>query len=79
MVAVSAASVYYATVQWELPNLLINGWQVFLGGVFLLPVTLLFARFFSHGLGRYILVSGALAEPGRIHSWLDLLVLSASA
>lgn len=39
MVAVSAASVYYATVQWELPNLLINGWQVFLGGIFLLPGT----------------------------------------
>ena len=41
MVAVSAASVYYATIKWELPNLLINGWQVFLGGVFLLPATLL--------------------------------------
>jgi drug/metabolite transporter (DMT)-like permease len=41
MVAVSAASVYYATIKWELPNLLINGWQVFLGGVFLLPVTIL--------------------------------------
>ncbi|TDE18445.1 DMT family transporter [Dyadobacter psychrotolerans] len=42
MLAVSAASVYYATVQWKLPNLLINGWQVLLGGIFLLPVTLLF-------------------------------------
>jgi drug/metabolite transporter (DMT)-like permease len=41
MVAVSAASVYYATVKWELPNLLINGWQVFLGGIFLLPATFL--------------------------------------
>lgn len=45
MIAVSAASVYYATIKWELPNLLINGWQVFLGGVFLLPATLLFADF----------------------------------
>ena len=42
MLAVSAASVYYATVQWKLPNLLINGWQVLLGGIFLLPATLLF-------------------------------------
>lgn len=42
MLAVSAASVYYATIQWKLPNLLINGWQVFLGGIFLLPVTLFF-------------------------------------
>lgn len=40
MVAVSAASVYYASVKWELPNLLINGWQVFLGCIFLLPFTL---------------------------------------
>ncbi len=41
MVAVSAASVYYASVNWELPNLLINGWQVFIGGVLLLPATFL--------------------------------------
>jgi drug/metabolite transporter (DMT)-like permease len=45
MVAVSAASVYYATIQWELPNLLINGWQVTLGGLFLLPVTVFFGDF----------------------------------
>ncbi|KQS31223.1 DMT family transporter [Dyadobacter sp. Leaf189] len=41
MVAVSAASVYYASVNWELPNLLINGWQVFIGGILLLPATFL--------------------------------------
>ncbi|WP_207426146.1 DMT family transporter [Pedobacter sp. SYSU D00535] len=40
MIVVSCASVYYASVNWRLPNLLINGWQVLLGGVFLLPVTL---------------------------------------
>jgi drug/metabolite transporter (DMT)-like permease len=44
MVAVSAASVYYATIQWELPNLLINGWQVFLGGLFLLPATFMLSE-----------------------------------
>ncbi|NLU93139.1 DMT family transporter [Chitinophaga sp. Ak27] len=47
MVAVSFASVYYARVQWVLPNLLINGWQVTLGGLFLLPFTLLFSDFSS--------------------------------
>ena len=41
MLAVSIASVYYASRQWQLPNLLINGWQVLLGGVFLVPFTLL--------------------------------------
>ena len=45
MLAVSAASVYYASVKWDLPNLLINGWQVFLGGVFLLPFTIAFSDF----------------------------------
>ncbi|GLU54270.1 DMT family transporter [Dyadobacter frigoris] len=45
MVAVSAASVYYASVKWELPNLLINGWQVMLGGIFLLPFTISFSDF----------------------------------
>lgn len=45
MVVVSFASVYYAQVKWELPNLLINGWQVTLGGLFLLPATLLMSDF----------------------------------
>ncbi|MET3879850.1 EamA family transporter [Chitinophaga sp. OAE865] len=45
MVAISFASVYYARIQWALPNLLINGWQVTLGGVFLLPFTLAFSDF----------------------------------
>ncbi|WP_316811017.1 DMT family transporter [Pedobacter heparinus] len=47
MVAVSFASVYYARIQWTLPNLLINGWQVTLGGLFLLPFTLTFSDFSS--------------------------------
>lgn len=43
MVSVSAATVYYADIKWRLPNLVINGWQVMLGGLLLLPVTLLTA------------------------------------
>lgn len=34
MIAVSYASVYYAKVRWRLSNILINGWQVTLGGSF---------------------------------------------
>lgn len=45
MICISFASVYYARVKWVLPNLLINGWQVFLGGIFLLPFTLTFTEF----------------------------------
>lgn len=40
MIAVAGASVYYARVKWELSPLLINGWQVLLGGIFQLPITL---------------------------------------
>ncbi len=41
MVSVSVATVYYARFSWRLPNLVINGWQVFIGGLLLLPATLL--------------------------------------
>lgn len=47
MVIVSFASVYYARVKWTLPNLLINGWQVTLGGLFLLPLTISFGELSS--------------------------------
>ncbi|OJW75671.1 DMT family transporter [Spirosoma sp. 48-14] len=47
MISVSAATVYYARFEWRLPNLVINGWQVFLGGLQLVPFTLLFADFSS--------------------------------
>lgn len=45
MFTVSLASVYYATLKWRLPNLLINGWQVFIGGLLLLPVTVTMSDF----------------------------------
>ncbi|WP_041736437.1 DMT family transporter [Dyadobacter fermentans] len=79
MVAVSAASVYYATVRWELPNLLINGWQVFLGGAFLLPVTLLVSDFSTTRLdtmfwGSVLWLSLAVSIAGLI-CWFYLLRL----
>ncbi|MVT11023.1 DMT family transporter [Chitinophaga tropicalis] len=45
MVSVSVATVYYARIKWKLSNIVINGWQVLLGGILLLPVTCLFADF----------------------------------
>ncbi len=39
MIAVSYASVYYSKVKWRLSNILINGWQVTLGGIILMPFT----------------------------------------
>ncbi|RYD92847.1 MAG: DMT family transporter [Sphingobacteriales bacterium] len=57
MVCVSFASVYYARVKWQLPNILINGWQVALGGLFLLPFTLTFADFSNIILDERLLYS----------------------
>lgn len=54
MISVSAATVYYARIEWRLSNLVINGWQVLLGGLLLLPFTLGFADFSaSHFDGRF--------------------------
>jgi probable blue pigment (indigoidine) exporter len=37
--AYSIGAVYYARIPWNLSRLTINGWQVFIGGVLLLPFT----------------------------------------
>lgn len=41
MAAYSAGAVYYANVKWNLSRISINGWQVFIGGVLLIPFTIL--------------------------------------
>lgn len=66
MISVSAATVYYARIEWRLPNLVINGWQVFIGGLLLLPFTLLTADF------------GALHYDGRFWASVFWLVLPVS-
>jgi probable blue pigment (indigoidine) exporter len=45
MFTYSVGTVYYSSREWALPILVINGWQVFFGGVALLPFTLLFSDF----------------------------------
>ena len=44
MVAYSYGAVYYSSVKWELSRMTINGWQVFIGGVLLIPFTLIFYK-----------------------------------
>lgn len=41
MLSYSIGTVYYASRKWTLPLIAINGWQIFFGGIFLLPFTLL--------------------------------------
>ena len=57
MISVSFASVYYARVKWALPNILINGWQVSIGGVLLLPLTLIFGDFSSVIFDKHLVFS----------------------
>ena len=42
MITYSIGAVYFSSVKWTLSRSVINGWQVFLGGLMLLPFTLLF-------------------------------------
>lgn len=41
MISYSVGTIYYSQQKWDLPLLTINGWQVLIGGVMLLPVTFL--------------------------------------
>ena len=77
MISYSVGTVYYASQKWELPLLVINGWQVLLGGIFLVPVTLFFTdwanntydvRFWSSVFWLVIPVS-----IGAVQLWLYLL------
>lgn len=77
MLAVSGASVYYATVKWELSNVLINGWQVTLGGLILLPVTLCFsdlnATLWDERLLGSVLWLSLVVSIGALMCWFYLL------
>ena len=42
MISYSVGTVYYASQKWDLPSLVINGWQVLLGGIVLIPITYFF-------------------------------------
>lgn len=41
MLSYSFGAVYYASVKWELPRMMINAWQVMIAALLLLPMTLL--------------------------------------
>jgi probable blue pigment (indigoidine) exporter len=48
MVAYSVGTVYYSSVIWKLPRITINAWQGLIGGLLLLPFTILFYRGNNH-------------------------------
>ncbi|HEY4111900.1 DMT family transporter [Puia sp.] len=78
MIAYSVGVIYFSRTKWNgLPLLAINGWQVFLGGVFLLPLA---AAVYRPGLNHWGVKAWApiawLAIPvsiGAVQLWLYLL------
>jgi len=76
MVTYSMGAVYYSSVKWELPRTLINGWQVLVGGLLLLPFTLLLEGDGTTYDLRFWLSLGWLIIPvsvGAVQLWLYLL------
>jgi probable blue pigment (indigoidine) exporter len=76
LLSYSVGTVYYSSRTWRLPTLAINGWQVLLGGICLLPFTFTLTDFsvnhydarFCYAVGWLVFVSIAAVQ-----MWLYLL------
>jgi drug/metabolite transporter (DMT)-like permease len=76
MLTYSIGAVYYASVKWTLNRSVINGWQVLIGGLLLLPFTLFFEGGATHYDMRFWLSIAWLVIPvsiGAVQLWLYLL------
>lgn len=76
MVAYSFGSVYYATVSWKLSRTAINGWQVLIGGILLIPFALIFHSKPNQFDTRFWFSIAWLVVPvsiGAVQLWLYLL------
>jgi probable blue pigment (indigoidine) exporter len=76
MVAYSFGSVYYSTVNWKLSRTAINGWQVLIGGVLLIPMAAFFHAKPNNFDMRFWLSIAWLVIPvsiGAVQLWLYLL------
>lgn len=76
MTTYSMGAVYYSSIQWKLSRTAINGWQVLIGGLLLLPFTLYLEGNHTHYDIRFWLSLGWLVIPvsiGAVQLWLYLL------
>jgi probable blue pigment (indigoidine) exporter len=76
MLSYSIGSVYYTSVPWTLSRMTINGWQVLIGGLLLLPFTLTFEGWHSQYDLRFWMSLTWLVIPVSILAiqlWLHLL------
>ncbi len=76
MITYSYGSVYYASVKWTLERVVINGWQVLIGGLLIIPFTIMFHSQPNHFDARFWLSLLWLIVPVSIVAvqlWLILL------
>lgn len=76
MLTYSLGAVYYSSVQWKLSRTSINGWQVLIGGILLIPFTLIFEGGHSTFDFRFWASLTWLIIPvsiGAVQLWLHLL------
>ena len=76
MLSYSIGTVYYSSRTWRLPILAINGWQVFLGGICLLPFTFSLTDFSKQHYDHNFWVSViwlVVVSIGAVQMWLYLL------
>lgn len=76
MVAYSLGSVYYSAVEWKLSRMSVNGWQVFLGGIMLIPFAFILPTKESHLDFQFWMSVLWLVIPvsiGAVQLWLYLL------
>jgi drug/metabolite transporter (DMT)-like permease len=75
-VAYSIGAVYYAAVTWQLSRTTVNAWQVFIGGVLIVPFTIILHEKENHFDLRFLLSLSWLIFPVSILAvqlWLRLL------
>lgn len=80
MVAYSLGAVYYAAVPWKLSRTAINGWQVLIGGILLIPFAVMLHSKPNHFDSRFWFSVMWLVIPvsvGAVQLWLYLLKIDA--
>jgi len=76
MIMYSLGAVYYSSLPWRLSSLVINGWQVLIAGLLLLPFTIGFEGGGTSFDSRFWISIGWLVVPvsiGAVQLWLYLL------
>lgn len=81
MLSYSVGTIYFSSKKWDLPILVINGWQVLIGGILLLPLTLLTTDFDKNVLDftfwSSVLWLAVAVSIGAVQLWLYLLKIDA--